>query len=51
MRFPQNFHLLHHFIDDQFGRRYLLVGCVGENAEKNLQKLDDQQKKQSNLIL
>lgn len=47
----ENFHLLHHFIDDQFGRRYLLVGCVGENAEKNLQKLDDQQKKQSNLIL
>ena len=32
----ENFHLLHHFIYDRFSRRYLLVGCVGENAETNL---------------
>ncbi len=47
----ENFHLLHHFIYDRFSRRYLLVGCVGTNAEKNLQKLDDQQKKQSELVM
>ena len=47
----QNFHLLHHFIYDRFQRRYLLVGCVGQNAEKNLQMLDAQQKKQSELTM
>jgi len=47
----ENFHLLHHFVYDRFTRSYLLVGCVGKDAEKNLQKLDDQQKKQSDLIL
>ena len=47
----ENFHLLHHFIYDRLGRRYLLVGCVGEDAEKHLAMLDDQQKKQSDLIL
>ena len=47
----KNFHLLNHFIYDRFNRRYLLVGCVGENAESNLQKLDSQQKKQSELIM
>ena len=47
----ENFHILHHFIYDRFSRRYLLVGCVGENAETNLKKLDDQQKKQSDLII
>ena len=47
----KNFHLLHHFIYDRFSRRYLLVGCVGDGAEKNLQKLDDQQKKQSELTM
>ena len=46
----ENFHLLHHFIYDAFRRRYLLVGCVGEDAEKNLQILDAQQQKQSDLI-
>ena len=46
-----NFHLLHHFIYDRFSRRYLLVGCVGGDAEKNLQMLDDRQKKQSDLIM
>ncbi len=44
-----DFHLLHHFIYDRFGHRYLLVGCVGEGAEENLQKLDAQQQKQWDL--
>lgn len=47
----ENFHLLHHLVYDRFKHRYLLVGCVGEQAEQNLKKLDDQQKKQSDLIL
>lgn len=47
----EDFHLLHHFIYDRFSRRYLLVGCVGEHSESNLQKLDAQQEKQSDLIL
>ncbi len=47
----ENFHLLNHFIYDRFNRQYLLVGCVGKNAESNLKKLDAQQKKQSDLIL
>ena len=47
----QNFHLLHHFIYDRFGKRYLLVGSVGEGALENLAKLDAQQEKQSDLIL
>jgi len=47
----ENFHLLHHFIYDRFGRRYLLVGCVGKDAEENLRKLDAQQKMQSDLIM
>ncbi len=47
----ENFHLLNHFIYDRFGHRYLLVGCVGKNAEKNLQVLDEQQKKQSDLVI
>lgn len=40
----KNFHLLHHFIYDHLNRRYLLVGCVGDDAEDNLRKLDAQQK-------
>jgi len=47
----KNFHLLHHFVHDRFAQRYLLVGCVGENAEENLKRLDDQQKMQSELTL
>ena len=47
----ENFHLLHHFIYDRFSRRYMLVGCVGKDAEKNLQILDAQQQKQSDLII
>lgn len=47
----ENFHLLHHFVHDRFRQRYLLVGCVGENAQEILQKLDDQQKMQSELTI
>ena len=47
----ENFHLLHHFIYDRFKNQYLLVGCVGKNAEKNLQLLDKQQEKQSDLTV
>ncbi len=47
----ENFRLLNHFIYDRFTRRYLLVGCVGKDSDKNLQKLDEQQAKQSDLIL
>ena len=46
-----NFHLLHHFIYDSFGKRYLLVGCVGDDAEENLAKLDDQQANHSDFAL
>ena len=46
-----NFHLLHHFIYDRFGKRYLLVGSVGDGALENLARLDAQQAKQSDLIL
>lgn len=47
----ENFHLLNHFIYDRFTNRYLLVGCVGDDAEKNLEKLDEQQTKQSDLLI
>ncbi len=40
-----NFHLLNHFIYDELNNRYLLVGCVGKNAESNLRRLDSQQEK------
>ena len=46
----ENFHLLPRFIYDSFNRNYLLVGCVGNGSEANLQKLDDHQK-QSDLIM
>ena len=41
----KNFHLLNHFIYDRFSKKYLLVGCVGDDAEKTLQTLDAQQMK------
>lgn len=47
----ENFHLLHHFVYDRFNHQYLLVGCVGDDAEENLKKLDAQQEMQSDLIL
>ena len=47
----ENFHLLNHFIYDRFNRRYLLVGCVGKDAEETLRGLDAQQQKQSGSIL
>lgn len=34
------FRLLPQFIYDSFERRYLMVGCVGENSEENLKKLE-----------
>ena len=40
----KNFKLLNHFIYDELNKRYLLIGCVGEGAEQNLQKLDEHQK-------
>lgn len=46
----KNFHLLNHFVYDRFKKRYLLIGCVGENAEENLKKLDSLQKEQTDLI-
>ena len=47
----ENFHLLNHFIHDKFNRRYMLVGCVGNDAQSNLHKLDAQQQRQSDLII
>jgi len=41
----ENFHLMHHFLYDRFKRRYLLVGCVGENAEAILERLDNQRQR------
>ena len=41
----ENFHLLHHFIHDRFKRRYYMIGCVGENAETLLEKLDQQRQR------
>lgn len=40
----ENFHLLPHFIYDRFKNNYMLVGCVGKDAEKNLQALYQHQK-------
>ena len=36
----QNFRLMNHFLYDRFKRRYMLIGCVGENSEELLEKLD-----------
>ncbi len=47
----ENFHLLHHFVYDRFKHEYLLVGCVGKNAKKNLEELYMRQKKQSELTM
>ncbi len=40
----ENFHLLNHFVFDSLRNCYLLVGCVGRQAEENLKRLDDRQK-------
>jgi len=37
----ENLQLLYHFIHDPFKRRYVMVGCVGENAEELLTTLDN----------
>ena len=47
----KNFHLLHHFIYNRLTGKYLLVGCVGDDAERNLEKLDAHQKMQSDFIV
>ncbi len=47
----QDFHLLNHFVYDPFTRNWMLIGCVGKNAETTLRKLDEQQKKRSELIV
>jgi len=36
----QNFHLLPHYIFDHIKNRYILVGCVGDDALENLSKLE-----------
>ena len=41
----ENLHILHHFIYDRFRRRYLLVGCVGENSEELLRHVDAKQQR------
>ena len=41
----QNFRLMHHLLYDNFKRRYILVGCVGENSDEILQRLDNQQQR------
>lgn len=37
----EHFKLLDHFIYDRFKKHYVLVGCVGEESEELLKKLDD----------
>lgn len=37
----ENFHLMNHLIYDRFKKRYLLVGCVSEDAEEILKKLEN----------
>lgn len=46
----ENFNLLNHFIYDQQTKRYLLVGCVGDEAAESLKKFDEHQKKQTDLF-
>ena len=36
----EGFRLLDHFLFDPFERKYLMVGCVGENVEENLKLLE-----------
>lgn len=35
----ENFHLMHHYMYDQFKQRYMIVGCIGPNAEEEMEKL------------
>ena len=37
----ENLQILYHFIHDPFKRRYVMAGCVGENAEELLTTLDN----------
>ena len=34
------FRLLDHFIYDHFHKTYMLVGCVGDDSEENIRKLE-----------
>ena len=36
----QGFRLLQHFVYDGFNKRYMVVGCVGEDSEAHLHQLD-----------
>ena len=36
----KNFKLMHHYLYDRFRKHYVLAGCVGENSEKLLKRLD-----------
>ena len=40
IRKVQGFRLLKHFVFDPYTRRYLLVGCVGEDSEEHLKQLN-----------
>ena len=35
----ENFHLMHHYMYDQFKQRYMIVGCVGPDAKEELKQL------------
>ena len=37
----EGFRLLNHFIPDNLHHQYLMIGCVGENTEQRLQKLEE----------
>jgi hypothetical protein len=41
----EQFKLLDHFIYDRFKNHYVLVGCVGEQSEELLKKLDDRRQR------
>ena len=41
----ENFNLMHHFIYDRFKKRYLLIGCVGENSKELLKALDNRRQR------
>jgi len=41
----ENFHLLTHFIYDRFKHRYIMAGCVGEDAHEQIQHLDLKQQR------
>jgi len=38
----KDFHLLYHFIHDPFSKKYLLVGCVGQDTLEKVRKLEEE---------